>query len=138
MVSVLKYYAIHNPQVEYCQGMHFIAGMFYLIYENEALAFSMLASLIQHMQISDLYVDEMPLMKVYCYELNRLIAVYLPNLQQHMYEQGINAVHFSSSWLLTCFTYVLQYTKEKTIPKLVLAIFDKYLYVMFGVRGSVD
>lgn len=130
-MNVLKCYAIYNSRIEYCQGIHLIVGMFYLLYENEPLTFSMFVSLIKH-------ISEMLLMKVYSYELNKLIAVYLPNLQQHMYEQGINAVYFSAGWLLTSLTYVMQYIKEKAIPKLLLAIFDKYLCVSFGVRSSVD
>ena len=129
ITNVLKYYGIYNSEVEYCQGMNFPAGFFYLIYKDERLAFKMFSSLIDHMETMGMYKQNVPLLRVYSYKLNRLLAIYLPNLHKHFCEQGINSTHISSGWFLTCFCYVLQYTKDKEIPPFIFAIFDRYLFV---------
>ena len=128
-MNVLRSYAIYNPQVDYCQGMNFIAGLFYFIFQDEPTAFSMFSSLISTMNISDFYKQDVPLLKLYIYQMNRLIAVYLPGLHTHLYEEGINAMYFCSAWLLTSFAYILQYCKDTKIPPLLLSIFDKYVFV---------
>lgn len=129
IMNVLRCYAIYDPVVEYCQGMNFIAGLFYFVYQDEAEAFSMFASLISKLKLADFYKQDVPLLDMHIYLLNRLIAIYLPHLHTHLYEEGINATYFCSPWFLTSFAYVLQYCPKGQIPPLLLAIFDKYIYV---------
>jgi len=135
IMNILMCYAIHNPSVDYCQGMNFLAGLFHFIYkDDEATAFAMFASLISAMNIENFYKQDVPLLKMYIYQMNRLIALYFPLLHTHLYEEGINAMYFCSSWLLTSFAYVLQYGKDTKIPNFLLSIYDKYLYVFFTFK----
>jgi len=127
IMNILRSYSLLNSEVEYCQGMNYIAGFLYLIYKNEAIAFDMLCGLIANFKLSDLFKPGIPLLRVYFYQLNRLIAIFLPKLHSHLYKEGINATFFSSSWFLTVFTYVLQATKDAK-PPLLLLIFDEFLY----------
>eukprot|EP00826_Nyctotherus_ovalis_P057277 TRINITY_DN7824_c0_g1_i3.p1 TRINITY_DN7824_c0_g1~~TRINITY_DN7824_c0_g1_i3.p1 ORF type:complete len:902 (+),score=268.78 TRINITY_DN7824_c0_g1_i3:179-2884(+) len=127
IMDILRCYAITSPEIEYCQGMNCIAGMFYLIYKNEGTAFTMLSTLIDDFSLSNLFKEDVPLLRVYFYQLNRLIAIYLPQLHLHFFEGGINAAHFSSPWFLTVFTFVMQFCKGAAIPRLLLEIFDGFL-----------
>lgn len=40
--KVLFSYAMVNPELDYCQGMNFIAGFLYLYFKDEALAFAIM------------------------------------------------------------------------------------------------
>jgi len=112
--------------------MNFIAGFFFLVYKDEAVAFGMLASLIKTMNISGFYYQSTPLAMSCIYQMNRLLAIYLPSLHANLYENGINALYFSSSWFITLFCHVIQYGKD--VPHLLIAFFDKHLFVSFIVE----
>ena len=113
----------------YCQGMNLVAGLFYLVYQDEELTFGMFSSLIEYENMAGLYIEGIPLLSQQTYQLNRLTAIYLPSLHNHLYEEKLNAVYFSSGWFITCYTYVIQYTKEPAIPPLLFSIFDRLITV---------
>lgn len=126
IINILRCYSILNSEVEYCQGMNYIAGFFFFLYRDEANAFDLLCGLVSNFGLSDLFKHDVPLLRVYFYQLNRLTAIFLPRIHLHFYKEGINATFFSSSWFLTVFTYVLQSTKDFK-PPLLLLIFDGFL-----------
>lgn len=35
LTNILKTYAYFNPEIEYCQGMNFVAGFLYLVFRDE-------------------------------------------------------------------------------------------------------
>mmetsp|Transcript_20917 Transcript_20917/g.19974 ORF Transcript_20917/g.19974 Transcript_20917/m.19974 type:complete len:445 (+) Transcript_20917:1627-2961(+) len=105
---ILKTYAIVNPHLDYCQGMNFIAGFLYLIMEDEALAFAVLREVIQKQKMSNLFNTELPMLKLNFYQLDRLVAILLPDLHAHFKDETINSSYFSSSYFITIFTSVLQ------------------------------
>jgi len=39
LCDILKTYAFFNPEVEYCQGMNFIAGLLLLFFKSDDEAF---------------------------------------------------------------------------------------------------
>eukprot|EP00826_Nyctotherus_ovalis_P066353 TRINITY_DN9799_c0_g6_i2.p1 TRINITY_DN9799_c0_g6~~TRINITY_DN9799_c0_g6_i2.p1 ORF type:complete len:890 (+),score=228.66 TRINITY_DN9799_c0_g6_i2:175-2844(+) len=127
MMRILRAYAILNPDVEYCQGMNCIAGFFYLLYKEEDTAFNMMYTLIYNFDLNSMFKLDVPLLRVYFYQLNRLMAVYVPRLHAHLFEEGINATYFASPWFLTIFTHTLQSSDTPTIPPLLLLIFDEFL-----------
>ena len=49
---ILKTYAIINPNLDYCQGMNFIAGFLFLLFGNEALAFAVMREIIAKYRMS--------------------------------------------------------------------------------------
>jgi hypothetical protein len=42
LTNILKTYAFFNPEIEYCQGMNFIAGFLYFVFKDEETAFKAL------------------------------------------------------------------------------------------------
>ena len=79
----MKTYAIINPNLDYCQGMNFIAGFLYLLFGNEALAFAVMREIIAKYQMSKLFNTELPMLKLSFYQLDRLISILLPDLHSH-------------------------------------------------------
>jgi len=133
IINVLRRYAFFNNEIMYCQGMNCLAGFLYLIYKDEAISFSMFSKLINEFNLSELFKQNVPLLKTYFYQLNRLIALYLPNLHSHLFEEGTNSTYFASPWFLTAFTYVLQFNNNAKMPVLILKIFDDFL--LDGVKA---
>ena len=132
-MDVLRCYAVFNPVVEYCQGMNCLAGLLYFMYRDEARAFCMLSALIDKFNLSFLFKQDVPMLRMYFYQMNRLLAVYLPRIHAHLFEEGINATYFCSPWFLTAFTFVLQFNRTAEIPQLLLMIFDEFLLVLVYV-----
>ena len=106
--SILKTYAMVNPQLNYCQGMNYMAGFLYLTMERqEHLAFGVMREVIDRYSMSHLFNEKLPMLKLMFYQLDRLICIYLPDLHSHFKDENINSSFFSSSFFITCFTSIL-------------------------------
>lgn len=89
--NILKAYAIVNQkQLDYCQGMNFIAGFLFLVFggaENpqraEACAFAVMKAVIHKFKMHEMFNTELPMLKLNFYQLDRLIAILLPDLHMH-------------------------------------------------------
>ena len=99
--NVLKTYAFFNPEIEYCQGMNFVAGFLFLVFRDEQLCFKSLMRVAEIFDMSSLYKKEMPMLKLFFYQMDRLIAIQLPQLHQHFKDEGINSQMFASAWFIT-------------------------------------
>ena len=42
LTNILKTYALFNKEIEYCQGMNFIAGFLLMVFKEEETAFKAL------------------------------------------------------------------------------------------------
>lgn len=71
---IMYCYAVYNKQVMYCQGMNYIAGTLYKVLKDEELTFKCLVGMIERFQMDELYSEDLPMLKLYYYTLNRLIA----------------------------------------------------------------
>lgn len=76
-------YAVCNPELDYCQGMNFIAGFLYLFFKDEAIAFAVMRELIRKFNMTKLFNTELPMLKLNFYQLDRLISILLPDLHAH-------------------------------------------------------
>jgi len=47
LTNILKTYAFFNPEIEYCQGMNFVAGFLYLFFKDEEKAFKALQDIVE-------------------------------------------------------------------------------------------
>lgn len=107
--KILKTYAIVNPDLNYCQGMNFIAGFLYLVMDKEeALAFAVMREIIERYAMSNLFNTELPMLKLMFYQLDRLISINLPDLHNHFKDETINSSYFSSPFFITIFTSIMQ------------------------------
>lgn len=80
---ILFTYSVVNPDLDYCQGMNFIAGFLYLFFQDEALAFAVMRQVINLYDLSTLFNTVLPMLKQNFYRLDRLIAIVLPELAEH-------------------------------------------------------
>lgn len=99
--NILKTYAFYNPEIEYCQGMNFLAGFFYFYYQDEEQAFKAMIGLIHKFDLTELFNSQLTRLKLYFYILDRLISIELPELHEHLQNEHITASLFSSAWFIT-------------------------------------
>jgi ecotropic viral integration site 5 protein len=102
--NILKTYAFFNPEIEYCQGMNFVAGFLFLVFRDEELSFKALMRVAETFDMSHLYKKELPKLKLFFYTLDRLMSIQLPLLHQHFKDEQITAGIFASAWFITQFT----------------------------------
>ena len=93
-----------NSDLEYAQGMNFIAGFLYLFLGDEALAFAVMRKIIQVFELSTLFNTALPMLKLNFYRLDRLLAILLPDLHMHMKAESVNSSYYSSGYFITLFT----------------------------------
>jgi len=127
IINILRVYACYNEEIKYCQGMNCIAGFLFILYKDESVIFHIMTSLIEKFNLSPLFKEGMPLLKSYLYQLNKLIAIYLPKIHAHLAEEKVSVDCFAPPWFLTIFTCVIQYTECIRVPPLLLKIFDGFL-----------
>jgi hypothetical protein len=70
--------------------MNFIAGFLYLLFGDEALAFAVMRESISRFKMSQLFNTELPMLKLNFYQLDRLIAILLPDLHSHFRVSVLN------------------------------------------------
>lgn len=108
--------------------MNFIAGFLFLVFgQREDLAFSVLREVIQRRQMHDLFDTQLPLLKLNFYQMDRLIAILLPDLHTHFKEEAINSSYFSAPYFITLFTSTLQLQLNMEHAAGLLRLWDHFI-----------
>ncbi|XP_043918078.1 TBC1 domain family member 1 [Protopterus annectens] len=102
LYNLLKAYSLLDPEVGYCQGLSFIAGVL-LLHMSEEDAFSMLKFLMYDMGLRKQYRPDMIILQVQMYQLSRLLHDYHRDLYNHLEEYEIGPSLYAAPWFLTAF-----------------------------------
>ncbi|KAF8055394.1 Tbc1d4 [Scenedesmus sp. PABB004] len=97
---VLVAYAAADPEVGYCQGMNFVAGLL-LMYLPERHAFGALVMLMRDRGLRSYYSTDMALVQTHLWQLGRLMPA---RLCAHLESLGVLPLLYGASWLMTCFS----------------------------------
>lgn len=122
--EVLRAYAFYQNKVGYCQGMNYIAGTLYYLFQSSERTFWAMCALIRQNSMFDLYSDDLPKLKYLFFALDRLTALHLPDLHTTFNIENITSSSFSSPWFLTLFAALLS-----SIFPLQLQIWDLFIFV---------
>jgi hypothetical protein len=125
--NILKTYAFYNPEIEYCQGMNFLAGFFYFYYRDEEQSFKAMLGLINKFDLTELFNTTLPRLKLYFYILDRLISMHLPDLHEHFKNEYITSSLFSSAWFITCFCNTITHQKTADLSDNILLFWDNFI-----------
>jgi hypothetical protein len=106
LFNVIKAYSLHDREVGYCQGSGFIVGLL-LMQMPEEEAFAVLVKIMQDYRMRDMFKPSMAELGLCMYQLENLVAEYLPELNQHFQSQNFHTSMYASSWFLTLFTTAL-------------------------------
>ncbi|XP_060519386.1 ecotropic viral integration site 5 ortholog isoform X3 [Cylas formicarius] len=106
LFNVIKAYSLHDREVGYCQGSGFIVGLL-LMQMPEEEAFAVVVKIMQDYRMRDMFKPSMAELGVCMFQLENLVAEYLPDLNQHFQSQNFHTSMYASSWFLTLFTTAL-------------------------------
>ncbi|CAH8837383.1 unnamed protein product [Trichobilharzia szidati] len=135
---VLSAFAVHCPNIGYCQGMNYIAAVLLLVLdcpadEAEVKAFWLLDALVNHI-LPKYYSSDMLAVRVDCMVLNELLREKIPMVHKVIMNSGISCTLLATKWFICLFADVLPI--ETTIR-----IFDCLFYegdkVLFRVCLSL-
>mmetsp|Transcript_29310 Transcript_29310/g.62306 ORF Transcript_29310/g.62306 Transcript_29310/m.62306 type:complete len:471 (-) Transcript_29310:13-1425(-) len=114
LLRVLQAYANLNPEVGYCQGMNFVAGLLLFVsqkgdfretprLETEEETFWMFASLMEDWELQGFYRRNFPLLMRFLGAFDQVFKEKLPDLREHFLEENIQHVVYLHQWFLTLF-----------------------------------
>ena len=75
---ILKTYAFFNPEIQYCQGMNFVAGFLLLVFRDEEKVFKALQGIVHQNDMADLFNTELPKLKLFFYQFDRILNIQMP------------------------------------------------------------
>ncbi|BDA47761.1 probable TBC1 domain family member 1 at N-terminal half [Coccomyxa sp. Obi] len=125
---VLRAYAAFDTEVNYCQGMNFLAALLLIWLPREADAFGALVLVMKDRGLRELYKTDMTMLQARLWQLGRIMP---RNLARHMEEHCAIPVLYASSWLLTAFASDFPIFFSSRVMDIILA--DRYLEAMMKV-----
>lgn len=131
--NILRTYAYYNDEVKYWQGMNFLAGFLLMFFKDEAITFKAFSGLINKFGMNELFKEELPLLKMFFYKLDRLVSMYLPDLYSHFRDEWVQSSLYSASWFITLFANTLQFQKSIKINEPLLKLWD--FFMVHGYKG---
>ncbi|XP_034157063.1 TBC1 domain family member 1 isoform X3 [Pangasianodon hypophthalmus] len=102
LYNLLKAYSLLDPEVGYCQGLSFVAGVL-LLHMSEEEAFDMLKFLMYDMGLRKQYRPDMIILQIQMYQLSRLLHDYHRELYSHLEQHEIGPSLYAAPWFLTAF-----------------------------------
>ncbi|CAB3233668.1 unnamed protein product [Arctia plantaginis] len=103
LYNILKAYSLLDPDVGYCQGLSFVAGVL-LLHMEEAEAFILLRHLMFRRGLRKQYLPDMSALQVQLYQLSRLLRDHEPELHAKLEALDISPALYAAPWMLTLFT----------------------------------
>eukprot|EP00928_Gymnodinium_smaydae_P087868 TRINITY_DN72058_c0_g1_i1.p1 TRINITY_DN72058_c0_g1~~TRINITY_DN72058_c0_g1_i1.p1 ORF type:complete len:371 (+),score=92.25 TRINITY_DN72058_c0_g1_i1:116-1228(+) len=103
---VLCAYASHNPDLGYCQGMNFVAGLLLAVAgpkRTDREVFCVFVVLMEQIGLAGFYSDSLPLLRRYLRAHDLLLEQYVPALRQHLIKQRVLPIMYLHQWFLTLF-----------------------------------
>jgi hypothetical protein len=124
---VLYAYCHCDPEVGYCQGMSFIAGMF-TAYMDEESSFYCFVSVMQNETLAQrgYFLPDFPKLKVTSAMFELLLEKYLPAVKRHIDSIGIVYQMYTPPWFNCAFL------SFDWAPELQFRIFERFLF--YGTR----
>ncbi|XP_060532714.1 TBC1 domain family member 1 isoform X2 [Cylas formicarius] len=102
LFNLLKAYSLLDPDVGYCQGLSFVAGVL-LLHMEESKAFFLLRHLMFRRGLRNQYLPNMVGLQVKLYQLSRLIHDQIPEVYSHFDLYEVPPTLYAAPWLLTMF-----------------------------------
>ena len=131
IVRILNGLSICVPDIHYSQGMNFIAAFLLNICKDEEEAFYIFLCLLLTSDYGSLFTKDFANLKKYFYFFERIINILLPDLYNYLKLNKIKVNFFASSWFITLFTDTYINIKNRENPKVLLKIWDLFLFKGF-------
>uniref|UniRef100_A0A7E4ZY60 PID domain-containing protein n=1 Tax=Panagrellus redivivus TaxID=6233 RepID=A0A7E4ZY60_PANRE len=103
LYKISKAYSVYDEEVNYCQGLSFLAAAL-LLHMPEEQAFCVLVKIMFDYGLRDLFKLGFDALHLRFYQLERLMQDYNHELHNHFVQIGIETHMYASQWFLTLFT----------------------------------
>ncbi|KAM3131378.1 hypothetical protein pb186bvf_016560 [Paramecium bursaria] len=120
--SLLRIYSYFNQDVGYCQGMNYIAGYLYLTFNNESTTYIVFDKVME-LYFKPIFMNDFQKLKCGFYQFDRLLSIFIPDLSSHLKEEKIDSSYYASSWFITMFSNVFQYSMRSAMLNVIWDIF---------------
>ena len=122
--NILMVLTMTHSNVGYCQGMSCI-GQFLLDITkgDEECSFHVFSAIISKTKYGKLFCDNFEYMKKFFYVFERLINIYLPELDIVLRKHNVSPSFYITPWFITLFTY--NFSSNHT--KILIRIFDTFV-----------
>ena len=128
ITNILRCLSKCCPDVNYSQGMNFIAAFLLNLVGDEEEAFYLFLSLLLTSDYGSLFMNELAALKSYFYVFERIIDILLPELYNHLKQNNIKVSFFISPWFITLFTDTYLNIQNRENPKVLMRIWDLFLF----------
>ena len=128
ITNILKGIAYKRPGINYCQGMNYIAAFLLTLIGDEEDSFFIYLSLLMSTEYGQLFPNDLDKLKKIFYVFDRLLNILMPELYFYLKNNNITVSYFVSPWFITLFTNAFQYIKTQNNPKVLLRIWDLFLF----------
>lgn len=132
LFCVLRAYAAYDEEVNYCQGMNFLAGLLLTYVDSQSAAFGLLVILMHERGLRTLYKTDLSMLQARLWQLGQLMP---GRLRLHMEQQGALPVLYASAWLLTAFASDFPLFFAARVMDVILA--DCYIEPMMKVALGI-
>ena len=120
------FYDNKKEQIIYCQGMNFIAAIFYDIAQNEEETFHLLKGFFINGKYQNIFKDRLSLLKQYFIIFEKLIYLFLPKIHEKLLTNKIQANLFVSPYFVTLFTNIYAFHPDNA-NKFLLHCLDDFI-----------
>ena len=103
LINVLHAISIYRDDVSYLQGMNFIAGSLLKIFDPEE-SFWVFQFLLTDYRLLEMYTEDMPLLKLFQYQLRTLMEIHLPKINSWFIQNALDVDIIWPQWFLTLFS----------------------------------
>lgn len=125
----MKAVAYKKPDINYCQGMNYIAAFLFEYTLDEEESFFYFLGMVQNTEYGEIFLNELVKLKQFFYILDRLLFIYMPELYFSFKNSGVLTSFFCSPWFITLFTNCYQYVADSKNPKILLFVLDCFILV---------
>ena len=125
---ILKGLSLCCPDINYNQGMNFIAAFLLTLCGDEEEAFYIFLSLLLTSDYGSLFTKDLANLKKFFYVFERIIDILLPEIYNYLKINNIKVAFFVSPWFITLFTDTFLNIKNRENPKVLLRIWDLFLF----------
>lgn len=125
--NILKTLAHLSPDINYCQGMNYIASFIYHLVKDETETFYLLYGIFTYTEYNIMFIKDLSRLKQLFYIFDRLITIHIPEVNNYLKSNNISCNFFCSPWFITLFTNSYQFKESDEPPKIIISIWDDFI-----------
>ena len=126
LTNVLNIIAFLKPELNYCQGMSYIASFLIQLTDNEEETFYLMFGIVENTEFTSIFLSDLQKLKIFFYDFDRLIAIFVPEAYSLLTVNNIKVNYFCTSWFLTMFSNSSIIVEPEKPPKIILKIWDDF------------